>query len=125
MRYTAVIEERISRGKRNFSAYVPDVPGCIAAAATREEVERLISEGLVLHLRGLQEDGLPIPEPGTSTITIEVQDELLEQGGSREQPSDLGKPGPVIMSGHPDQPIAPGSRNSVAQQTSWKRKKAR
>ena len=61
MKYTAVIEELISRGKRNYSAYVPDVPGCIAAAATREEVERLISEGLVLHLRGLQEDGLPLP----------------------------------------------------------------
>ena len=53
----------IERSGANFFAYVPDLPGCIATGATREDAERSIYEGIVFHLDGLREDGLPIPEP--------------------------------------------------------------
>ena len=55
-----------------FSAYVPDLPGCVAAGDTREETERHIREAIAFHLEGLREWGEPIPEPGTSTETVEV-----------------------------------------------------
>ena len=57
--YVAVLEQ----GPRNWSAYVPDLPGCIAAAATREETEHLIQEAIEFHLEGLLLDGTPLPEP--------------------------------------------------------------
>jgi len=59
MRYAMIIE----KGERNFSAYVPDLPGCVATGKTVEEVKRRMSEAVELHLRGMREDGLPIPEP--------------------------------------------------------------
>ena len=58
MRYAVVIE----RAENNYSAYVPDLPGCIATGATVEETEQLIREAIELHLKGLREDGLPIPQ---------------------------------------------------------------
>ena len=57
--YAAVLEQ----GPRNWSAYVPDLPGCVAAAATREETERLIQEAIEFHLEGLLLDGTTLPEP--------------------------------------------------------------
>jgi predicted RNase H-like HicB family nuclease len=52
MRYVVVIEE----GENSFGAYVPDLPGCVAAAESREEVTRLIQEAVEFHLEGLRED---------------------------------------------------------------------
>ena len=57
----------------NWSAYVPDLPGCIAAADTREETKTLITEAIEFHLEGMCEDGDPIPEPGTWTDVVEVR----------------------------------------------------
>jgi predicted RNase H-like HicB family nuclease len=68
MRYAVVIE----RAENNYSAYVPDLPGCIATGATIEETERLIREAIKLHLIGLQEDGLPIPQPSSQVEYVEV-----------------------------------------------------
>jgi predicted RNase H-like HicB family nuclease len=62
MRYTILIE----RGERNFSAYVPDFPGCVAAAATEEETVSLIKEALELHIEDMRERGEPIPEPSAA-----------------------------------------------------------
>lgn len=59
MSYAVVLEQ----GPRNWSAYVPDLPGCVAAAVTREETERLIQEAIEFHLEGLLLDGTPLPEP--------------------------------------------------------------
>ena len=56
MRYAVVIE----KAQNNYSAYVPDLPGCIATGATVREVERAIKEAIRFHLEGLSEDGLPI-----------------------------------------------------------------
>lgn len=63
MRYAIVIE----KAENNYSAYVPDLPGCIATGATLEEVESEIREAIIFHLDGLREDGLPVP-PGESTV---------------------------------------------------------
>jgi predicted RNase H-like HicB family nuclease len=59
MRYAMIIEQ----GERNYSAYLPDLPGCIATGKTIEELKQRMSEAIELHLRGRREDGLPIPEP--------------------------------------------------------------
>jgi predicted RNase H-like HicB family nuclease len=64
-----VVYERTSTG---WSAYLPDLPGCVAAGETREETERLIREAIALHLDGLREDNESIPQPGTWTETVEV-----------------------------------------------------
>ena len=61
MRYAMIIET----GKRNYSAYLPDLPGCIATGKTVEEVRQSMREAIELHLAGLREDGLPIPQPTT------------------------------------------------------------
>ncbi len=57
-RFLVVIE----KANANYSAYSPDLPGCIATGATREEVELNMHEAIELHVRGLLEDNLPIPE---------------------------------------------------------------
>lgn len=57
-RFPVVIE----KAKEGYSAYSPDLPGCVATGATREEAERNLHEAIVMHVRGLLEDNLPIPE---------------------------------------------------------------
>jgi predicted RNase H-like HicB family nuclease len=68
MRYAVVIE----KAENNYSAYVPDLPGCIATGSTVEETEKLIREAIELHLEGLREDGLPIPLTSSQVEYIEV-----------------------------------------------------
>jgi predicted RNase H-like HicB family nuclease len=58
-RYLVIIE----KAARNYSAYSPDVPGCVATGRTRQEAEDRMREAIELHLRGMKEDGLPIPKP--------------------------------------------------------------
>lgn len=52
----------IENAGTNFSAYSPDLPGCVATGGTREETEKNMYEAIQMHLEGLREDGLPIPE---------------------------------------------------------------
>ena len=68
MRYAVVIE----KAENSYSAYVPDLPGCIATGSTVEETEKLIREAIELHLEGLREDGLPIPLASSQVEYIEV-----------------------------------------------------
>ena len=68
MRYAIVIE----KANDNYSAYVPDLPGCIATGATIEEVEAEIGEAVRLHLDGLRQDGEPVPEPTAVAEYIEA-----------------------------------------------------
>lgn len=68
MRYAIVIE----RANNNYSAYVPDLPGCIATGATVEEAEKTIREAIEFHLAGLREDGSPIPQPSSRVDYVEV-----------------------------------------------------
>jgi predicted RNase H-like HicB family nuclease len=68
MRYAIVIE----RADSNFSAYVPDLPGCVATGDTVEDVESEISEAIRLHIEGLLEDGLPVPKPTAIAEYVEA-----------------------------------------------------
>lgn len=67
-RYAVVFE----RSRTGYGAYVPDLPGCVAAAATLEEAEKLIRESIELHLDGMREDGDEIPMPTTVAEMIEI-----------------------------------------------------
>ena len=68
MTYTAIIEKT----GNGYSAYVPDLPGCVAAADTRKETEALIQEAVTLHLDMLRTNGEPIPEPLTTARSVPV-----------------------------------------------------
>jgi len=68
MRYAIVIE----RAEGNLSAYVPDLPGCVATGAPVLEVEAEIREAIEFHLEGMREDGLPIPAPSSQVEYVEV-----------------------------------------------------
>ncbi len=61
-KYLVVIE----KAEKNYSAFCPDLPGCVATGATKEDVEKNILEAVTLHLEGIKEDGQPIP-PHTAT----------------------------------------------------------
>ncbi|TAM61752.1 MAG: type II toxin-antitoxin system HicB family antitoxin [Rhodanobacter sp.] len=61
MRYAIVIEQ----AAENYSAYVPDLPGCVATGNTIEEVEEQIREAIAFHLEGLREDGMSVPPPSS------------------------------------------------------------
>jgi predicted RNase H-like HicB family nuclease len=67
-KYLVVFE----RAGDNYSAYSPDVPGCIATGGTRDEVERNIQEAISFHVEGLIHDGLPLPEQVSFTEYVEV-----------------------------------------------------
>ena len=69
MRYAIIIEKVPGS---NYSAYVPDLPGCVAAADTLDEIKQLMREAIEIHIAGMREDGLPIPEPSTDVALIEV-----------------------------------------------------
>lgn len=68
MRYAIVIEN----AGTNYSAYVPDLPGCVATGATAEEAEREIREAIEFHIEGLREDGLPIPQPSSAVRYVDI-----------------------------------------------------
>lgn len=68
MRYAIVIEN----AGANYSAYVPDLPGCIATGVTVEEVEASIRDAIELHLEGMRQDGTPIPTPSSRVEYVEV-----------------------------------------------------
>lgn len=68
MRYAIVIEQ----AEGNYSAYVPDLPGCVSTGATIEETEKLIREAIEFHLDGMREDGLSVPPASSRVEYIEV-----------------------------------------------------
>ncbi len=68
MKYAVVIEKTQS----NYSAYVPDLPGCVATGSTIEEVEKEIREAIEFHIEGMRQDGEFVPQPSSSVEYIEV-----------------------------------------------------
>lgn len=62
----------VEKSDQNYAAYVPDLPGCVAAAVTKEEVVRLIREAIELHVQSMREDGLEIPEPAATSEYVEI-----------------------------------------------------
>jgi predicted RNase H-like HicB family nuclease len=68
MRYAIVIE----KAEGNYSAYVPDLPGCVATGTTVAEVESEIREAIAFHLEGMREDGQPVPAPSSQVEYVEI-----------------------------------------------------
>jgi predicted RNase H-like HicB family nuclease len=68
MRYAIVIE----RAENNYSAYVPDLPGCVATGATVQETESQIREAIEFHIAGLREDGVPVPQPASRVDYVDI-----------------------------------------------------
>jgi len=68
MRWVVVIE----KAENNYSAYVPDLPGCVATGGTLEETRRHMREAIEFHLEGMREDGEPIPPPTTVAEVVDV-----------------------------------------------------
>ena len=68
MRYAIVVEKT----ENNYSAYVPDLPGCIATGQTIEETEKEIREAIEFHIEGLREDGLVVPQPSSIVEYLEI-----------------------------------------------------
>jgi predicted RNase H-like HicB family nuclease len=68
MRYLVVVEQ----GATSFGAYVPDLPGCVAAGETREEVLDLIREAIEFHIEGFRQEGQPVPPPSSTSAVVDV-----------------------------------------------------
>jgi len=68
-RFLVVIE----KANGNYSAYSPDLPGCVATGQTKEETESNIMEAIQMHIKGLLEDRLPVPEPHTTAETVVIK----------------------------------------------------
>ena len=68
MRYAIVIEQAAG----NYSAYVPDLPGCVATGATVTEVEAEIREAIAFHIDGMREDGLSVPSPSSQVEYVDI-----------------------------------------------------
>ena len=69
MRYLVVLE----KGPSSYGAHVPDLPGCIAAGETKEEVLSLIREAIEFHLEGLKQHGQPIPPPTSTSELVDIE----------------------------------------------------
>jgi predicted RNase H-like HicB family nuclease len=69
MQYLVIVE----KGPTSYGAYVPDLPGCVAAADSRDGVLTLIREAIEMHIEGLREDGQPIPEPSSFSAVVDVK----------------------------------------------------
>jgi len=67
-RYAVVVE----KADANYAAYVPDLPGCVATGETVEATERLLREAIEIHVQGLRDDGLPVPEPSSVVDYLEI-----------------------------------------------------
>ena len=69
MQYLVVVE----KGKSSYGAWVPDLPGCVAAGTTRREVRKLIRDGIALHIRALREAGDAVPEPASTSEVVRIR----------------------------------------------------
>jgi len=68
MRFMVIVEQ----GESSYGAYVPDLPGCVAVAETKEEALKLIREAIELHLEKMREEGTPIPNPSSTSEYVQV-----------------------------------------------------
>jgi predicted RNase H-like HicB family nuclease len=68
MKYLVILE----RTKTGFSAFSPDLPGCIATGATREETEKNMRDAIASHVEGMHQEGLELPQPHSSSTYLEV-----------------------------------------------------
>jgi len=69
----------IEKANGNYSAYSPDLPGCVATGSTKEEAEQNMAQAIEMHIKGLQEDGLPIPESTSFAEYIAINYRFAKQ----------------------------------------------
>jgi predicted RNase H-like HicB family nuclease len=69
MKYAVVVVEKV---EKNYGAYVPDLPGCVAVGETKEEALQLIKEAIELHLESMREEDVSIPEPSSTVEYVQV-----------------------------------------------------
>jgi predicted RNase H-like HicB family nuclease len=69
LEYLVVVE----KGESSYGAWVPDLPGCVAAATTRREVRKLIREGIALHIQALRDSGEPVPAPASRSEVVRIR----------------------------------------------------
>ncbi len=67
----------VEKTETGYSAYSPDLPGCVATGATKEETEQNIYDAIEMHIEGLKEDGLSIPEPTTFSEYVLISDRMV------------------------------------------------
>ena len=73
MTYAVIYEHGSNEdGRETWSAYVPDLPGCVSGGETRAECEDMIREAIELHVEGLREEGLPVPQPSSEAGMVEI-----------------------------------------------------
>jgi predicted RNase H-like HicB family nuclease len=65
----------LEKGSNNYSVYAPDLPGCIATGASRQEAEANMTKAVEVHIRGLLEQGLPIPQPRSIAEYVAIQED--------------------------------------------------
>jgi predicted RNase H-like HicB family nuclease len=83
MRYSVVIE----KAEGNYSAYVPDLAGCVATGTTVAEVESQIREAIAFHVEGMREDGLPVPPPSSRVEYVDVAGVVAGPSGAAPNPA--------------------------------------
>jgi predicted RNase H-like HicB family nuclease len=71
------------KGETNYGAYSPDLPGCVAVGKTKREAEKHMREAIKLHIKGMLEDGLPIPKGSASTVNLVLEVDSAKRSGSR------------------------------------------
>jgi len=115
MRYAVVIE----RGENNYSAYVPDLPGCVSVGDTLDEVKSEIRKAIAFHLDGMREDGLPILPPRTRAEYVDI---AAPEQDERVKTRDRGTKGRsrIVIDGHGINPSTPPPRPTFAHRTSAK-----
>lgn len=75
----------IEKAPNNYAAYAPDLPGCIAAADTRDEIVELMWEAIELHLEALRRDGDPVPPPRTAAAQVDAATRTRPSGAPPRQ----------------------------------------
>ena len=112
MRYAVVIEQ----GENNYSAYVPDLPGCVSVGDTFDEVKSEIREAIAFHLDGMREDGLPIPPPKSRAEHVDVAAPELDQGAKTSHRGSKGR-SRIVIDGHGIKPSTPPQTPTFSHRT--------
>ena len=112
MRYAVVIEQ----GENNYSAYVPDLPGCVSVGDTFDEVKSEIREAIAFHLDGMREDGLPIPPPRSRAEYVDI---AVPEHAEGVKTSDRGTKARsrIVIDGHGIKPSTPPPRPTFSHRT--------
>jgi predicted RNase H-like HicB family nuclease len=112
VRFAIVIEQ----GENNYSAYVPDLPGCVSVGDTLDEVKSEIREAIAFHLDGMREDGLPIPAPRSYADNVDVAVPEQDEGAKASDRGTRSK-SRIVIDGHGIKPSTPPPKPTFSHRT--------